>query len=82
VNSSVKELNLKRPVFDLPFLTDELIEAREPDLAAAAGRTIDTASVSRLGAVELDAEPNAPAVRRRSQHHVQIAAVKPKDDTR
>ena len=64
VNVGIKELDLKRPVFDLALLPNELIETRRANLAGAVRSGICSVIVVRSSAVQLHFEANGLTVLR------------------
>src|SRR4029077_4921704 len=77
LDTGIEELDLENRCRDAPHLAEELIHAGLPDLACAIGRGIGSTIVARRGAVHLYFEANRRAVLRRTQDHMEIAAVEP-----
>ena len=67
LNAGVKELDFESPVFYLPFLPDELIEARLSDLAGAARGGIGPIIVARRRPIQCHPKASGlPVLRRRT----------------
>ena len=77
VNTRIEEFDLEGSVYDWTFLPYELIEPGLPNFAGAVRGSVNAAIFAGSSAVQSDDKAYGPGVLRRSQHQVQVAAVKP-----
>ena len=79
-DAGIKEFNLKGNVFDRPLLTDKLIHPRLSNLAGAIGAGIRPVIGLGCCAIQLYLEVNGRPILRRTQNHMEVAAVEPEHD--
>jgi hypothetical protein len=72
VDAGVEELDRERTIFDRPCLPDELVQACFPDFAPTFGVHVGTVIGAGSSTVDLDAEPDRPALRGWGQDKVKI----------
>jgi hypothetical protein len=75
--AGIEEFDLKRSVFDVTLLPDELIETRVSDFARAVRCAINSTVAAQRGAVQQHLKTNQLIVLCRTSHQVQVAAVEP-----
>ena len=80
LDAGIEEFNFKSYVFDRSLLPDELIHPRLSNLARAIGAGIGSMIIAGRCAIQLYLEANGRPVLRRTQNHMEVAAVEPEHD--